>query len=145
MTEKELRDAVVHLARLAGWSVVWFPKVPVKRPGQSVQWQTPIGGDGKGWLDLVFHRERVLAVELKARQRDEGWTVTPEQQQWMDRWRIAGCRAYVWGISDLDDGTIQRELTEVRRRDPVVYENDPELVVTDDAVIHADQLTFDAR
>lgn len=118
MTEKELRDGVVEVAQAAGWSAFWVPKVPVKFQGQPVRWMTPIGGtDSKGWLDLLFVRERVLAVELKARERDRGWHVTPEQQRWIDRWRIAGVRAFVWGITDWTDGTIDRELTEHRRRD----------------------------
>lgn len=135
MTEKELRDAIVERARLAGWSATYFPKVPVKYDRQPVRWMTPVGGDGKGWLDMMFVRERVLAVEIKARKDSYDRKLPPEQQTWLDRWRIAGVRAFVWTPADLDDGTIDTELTTFIRRDPIVR---PDVVRTSTGHIPGD-------
>ena len=113
MTEKELRDAVVEAARAAGWTVAWWPKVPVKFTGQPVRWTTPIGGDSKGWLDMFLARERPLPVELKAREQDAGFHVTREQQEWIDRWAIMGVQALIWTPRDWPDNV----LAELTRRE----------------------------
>lgn len=120
MTEKELLGAVVERARATGWRVARFPKVPVKYDGQPVRWMTPVQADGKGWLDLLLLRERVLAIEIKARLDSYDRKLPPEQQAWFDAWRIAGVRAFVWVPANLDDGTIDAELSLVLRRDPIV-------------------------
>lgn len=120
MTEKELLGAIVERARGLGWRVARFPKVPVKYDRQPVRWMTPVEADGKGWLDLLLVRERVLAVEVKARQDSYDRVLPPEQQAWFDAWRIAGVRAFVWTPADWTDGTVDTELALVQRRDPVV-------------------------
>jgi len=120
VTERELRDAIIGAARAAGWAVHYTPKVPVKFPGQPVRWTTPIGGDGKGWLDLTMLRERILPVEIKARSQDAGYHVTAEQQQWIDRWAVVGVRAFIWTPRDWQDGTIDRELTRHDRQHRIV-------------------------
>lgn len=120
MTEKELLDAVVERARGLGWRVARFPKVPVKYPAQPVRWMTPVQADGKGWLDLLLVRERVLAVEIKAAEDSSDRRLPPAQQEWFDAWRIAGVRAFVWRPDDWRDGTVDRELADVIRRDPIV-------------------------
>lgn len=121
MKEKEFRDHVVELARTLGWSVNWFPKVPVKYPGQALRWTTPVMGDGKGWLDLFMLRERPLAVELKATETG-GVHVTPEQQEWLSRWHTAGVDAFVWTPRMLGEGgQIETELKRRERyRPPIV-------------------------
>lgn len=119
MTEKELRDAVIEAARTAGWRVAFWPKVPVKYQGQPVRWMTPIGGDAKGWLDLFMIRERPLPVELKGREQDAGYHVTPEQQQWIDAWSLIGVRALIWTPRDWPDAILAELTRRERFRSPV--------------------------
>lgn len=120
MTEKELLGAIVSRAQGLGWSVARFPKVPVKFPGQPVRWMTPVQADGKGWLDLLMVRERVLAVEVKAREDSYDRHLPADQQAWFDRWRIAGARVFVWTPADWREGHVDEELATVLRRDPIV-------------------------
>ena len=122
MKEKELLDAIVERARFCGWRVARFPAVPVKYPNQPVRWITPATADGKGWLDLLLLRERPLAIEVKARDDSYDRRLPPDQQAWFDAWRIAGVRAFVWRPEDLDNGTIDAELSLVLRRDPIVQD-----------------------
>lgn len=119
MTEKELRDSIVEAARAAGWAVMFVPKVPVKYQGQPIRWMNPIGGDGKGWLDLFLLRERPLAIEVKARESGAGYHVTPEQQAWLDRWHVAGINAFVWTIRDWPEVVLAELGRHERYRPPV--------------------------
>jgi hypothetical protein len=118
--EKELLDAIVERARFCGWRVARFPAVPVKYPGQPLRWMTPATADGKGWLDLLLLRERPLAIEIKAAADSSDRRLPIDQQAWLDAWRLAGVRAFVWRPEDLDNGVIDGELSLVLRRDPIV-------------------------
>ena len=64
MTEADLQQGVIQLARLFGYRVAHF------RPAQTAKgWRTPVQADGKGFPDLVMiHRERrrIIFAELKA-------------------------------------------------------------------------------
>ena len=47
MSERELQDAVIQLARLLGWRVAHF------RPAMTTRgWRTPVSADGAGFPDL---------------------------------------------------------------------------------------------
>ena len=93
--EDEWREEVIDAAHRFGWAVAYF------RPARTVdgQWRTPVGADGKGWLDLTLVRDRVLFVELK---RETG-VLEDEQRDWIRRLDDAGAEWYVWRPSQMDE------------------------------------------
>ena len=65
------------------------------------------GSSGRGFPDLVIAGRRgVVFVELKS----SAGSLTPEQRRWGSVLREAGQRWIVWRPSELDNGTIEREL-----------------------------------
>ena len=80
--------AVIGAARAGGWHAAHF------RPGltRSGEWRTAVQADGKGFVDLVLCRDRVLFIELKA----EAGRVSAAQAIWLDRLRAAGAEVYLW-------------------------------------------------
>lgn len=89
--ETELQQRVLDLAATFGWLTAHF------RPARTKSgWATPVGGDGKGFPDLVLvpppGRGRVIYRELKSR----GAKLTPEQEVWRDRLLDAGEDWAVW-------------------------------------------------
>ncbi len=91
-SEASFMAQVLALAKLRGFKTCHF------RPARTALggWRTPIQGDGKGFVDLVLVRERVLFCELKS---DTGRT-TPEQAAWVSNLRRAGQEVYVWRPKD---------------------------------------------
>jgi len=77
LTEKELTQAVIEMARAFGWRIAHFRSVETKRRG----WQTPFAGDGKGFPDLCCVRDRVVFIELKVGKNK----AEPEQQVWAEK------------------------------------------------------------
>lgn len=104
MTEEQLQDAVIDLARLTGWKVAHFRAA---RTGDG--WRTPVAADGKGFPDLVLvHPTRgVLFRELKS----ASGRATIDQRLWLEDLRDAGADARVWTPDDWQDGTIEDVLT----------------------------------
>lgn len=104
MTEAQLQDAVIELARLLGYRVAHF------RPAKTDRgWRTPVGGDGAGFPDLVLARPgRVLFVELKAGRG----RLRPEQVGWLDTLRAGGAETYLWKPGEWFDGDVERILRE---------------------------------
>jgi hypothetical protein len=98
---RELQRAVIELARRLGWRVAHFPPVPC-----SGSWRTPVAADGKGFLDLILLRERLLVVEVKG----DNDRLRREQKEWISAWRLAGFEPKVWTPAGWDDGTIRAEL-----------------------------------
>jgi hypothetical protein len=92
LSEADFMDQVIRYARLMGWRVAHFRKVRVQRGNGSVYWETPVAADGKGFLDLVLVRDRVVAVELKVGTNKPTW----EQEEWITAWTRAGVETYVW-------------------------------------------------
>ena len=91
-TEADFTRDVLHLAHLYGWRTAHF--LPgMNRRGK---WQTAVQGDGKGFLDLVLIRERIIWAELKS----ENGKVTPEQKDWIKSLTSAGQEVYVWKPSE---------------------------------------------
>lgn len=87
MTEKQLQASIVHAARALGWR-------------DASTWRSL--HSPKGWPDLVLARGlRLLIVELKA----EKGRLTPEQETWLEWWRIFGA-------------AVARELRKPRATDP---------------------------
>ena len=102
ITEDEWRDQVIDVAHTFGWSVAYF------RPARTERgWRTPVGADGKGWLDLTLVRERVIFAGLK---RETG-ELEPEQEEWKLRLEGACQEVYVWRPSDVDEviATLRRQ------------------------------------
>ena len=92
MTERQLQDAVVRLARMSGWLVYHTHDSR---------------GSAPGFPDLCLAREgRLVFAELKsARGR-----VTPAQRLWLDTLRAGPAEAYLWHPMDWLDGTVERLL-----------------------------------
>jgi hypothetical protein len=93
VSEKAFQADVVKLATLAGWAV--YHTFDSRR-------------SQKGFPDLVLVRERVIVAELKA----ETGKLTPEQDVWLDLFRVAKVSAFVWRPSQWAE--IVGVLTEVR-------------------------------
>lgn len=101
MTEAELQDAVIAMARLHGWLIAHF------RPARTAHgWRTPVAADGKGFPDLILARDRLVAAELKIHPRK----VTAEQREWLDALDQAGVETYVWTDRDWLTGRIDSVL-----------------------------------
>jgi hypothetical protein len=97
MTEADLQDAIVALARLRGWLVAHF------RPARTERgWRTPVAADGAGFPDLVLvHPEwgRLIVAECKS---DRG-RVTTDQMRWLAAFSAAGVETHIWRPEDLTD------------------------------------------
>jgi len=94
-TEDAWRDEVIEAAHAFGWSVAYF------RPARTERgWRTPVGADGKGWLDLTLVRERVIFAELKRQAVTE---LEPDQETWKLRLEGACQEVYVWRPGDMDE------------------------------------------
>lgn len=92
-TEAQFQKAVIELARLLNWKCAHF------RPARTKHgWRTPVAADGKGFVDLVLVRERVIWAEVK---RDKG-KLRSEQEQWRQALTAAGQEWYCWRPSDWD-------------------------------------------
>jgi hypothetical protein len=55
-----------------------------------------VQGDGRGFVDLILVRDRVVWAELKA----EAGRLTAEQEAWAESLRGAGQEVYCWKPSD---------------------------------------------
>jgi hypothetical protein len=104
MLEAELQDNVVELAHLLKWKAAHF------RPARTAHgWKTAVGYDGKGWVDLVLVRERIVFAEVKS----AAGRLSLEQVTWRDWLTAAGAEWHQWAPEQWHDGTIEAVL---RRR-----------------------------
>lgn len=92
---------VADYAQWQGWRVAHF-----RRARSNKGWRTPVARDGKGFVDFVMTRERVVYVECKT----DGGKMTKEQREWRDAIVAAGGEWYCWTPDDWD------EVQEVLRR-----------------------------
>lgn len=105
MSEKQLSSRIRYRAKKYGWLTVHFTQA---RVGGTTEdggtWATPVGGDSKGWPDLVLVKagHRLAFRELKK----ELGKLTPEQFDWLDLLDSCGYDAAVWRPSDLRSGVI---------------------------------------
>lgn len=97
MSEADLQQTVIEMARVYGWLVAHF------RPARTAKgWRTAIEGDA-GFPDLVLVRDgRVLFVELK----QENGKPSAAQGRWLSelcptRECARRVEVYVWRPSDL--------------------------------------------
>lgn len=91
MTERQLQEHVVALAKQLGWMVYHTYDSRRSQPG---------------FPDLVLVRGVVLYRELKA----VNGVLSPEQKAWLQCLRVAGADAGVWRPWHLLDGTVERAL-----------------------------------
>jgi hypothetical protein len=98
---RELQRAIIELARRLGWRVAHFPPVPCDG-----RWRTPVAADGKGFLDLILLRERLIVAEVKG----DTDRLRPEQKEWISAWRIAGFEPVVWTPALYDSGVVRAAL-----------------------------------
>ena len=92
MTERQLQDAVLQLARLTGW-LVYHTHCSIRSQ--------------PGFPDLVLVRgARVLWRELKSSRG----RLTAAQSEWLDRLTAAGQDADTWRPDDWMSGRVEREL-----------------------------------
>ena len=92
MTEAELQNAIIQLAKMSGWLVTHF------RPGimRSGRWATPLQGD-PGYPDLTMTRKgRLIFAELKSAKGK----VSPEQEQWLSALSECTVEVYTWRPED---------------------------------------------
>ncbi len=85
MTERELQDAIIEVAKLTGWMVYHT-------------WRSD--HSPAGFPDLVLVRDgRLIFAELKSAKGK----LTVNQRQWLRALERAGQEVYVWYPADLDD------------------------------------------
>lgn len=90
-SEERWQQFVLHIAKMTGWRTAHFRPAQTKRG----TWVTPVGGDGKGFPDLVLVKDHVAIFrELKT---NKG-VLSPEQKLWGaalgDSWGVWRPRDY---------------------------------------------------
>lgn len=93
--EKEFQDSVISIAQFYRWRVAYFHKVKMGK-----RWITPVGADGKGWLDLILcHEEQgiIIARELKI----VHGRVRPDQETWIRVLNACGVHSKIWTPKDM--------------------------------------------
>lgn len=91
VSEEQFQAQVLMLAKLTGWRSAHFRTAKTPRGHR-----TPVAGDGKGFLDTVLVRERVLFAELKVLPNE----TSSDQEDWIRALRNAGQEVYVWYPED---------------------------------------------
>lgn len=102
---KALQKAIIERARRTGWRVAHFPPISTTRGGRTY-WLTPVAADGRGFLDLMLVRERVVYAEVKG----DGDRIRPDQQAWITALRLAGQEVHVWTPASWRAGDVDRVL-----------------------------------
>lgn len=93
ITHDQLDHLFLKIAHGFGWKAAHF------RPAKTAKgWRTPVAGDGKGFLDWILTRDRVMAVELKTA-KDQ---LRPDQEEWVEAWKRAGVQVIVAWPKDWD-------------------------------------------
>lgn len=87
LTEAEFTERVIDFAQGNGWRSAHFRAARTEHG-----WRTAVSGDGKGFVDLVLVRERVVWCELKT---DKG-RLSPEQAAWRRVLLDAKQEVYLW-------------------------------------------------
>lgn len=98
ISEAELQEMVLETAQILGWYRAHFRPAKTKHG-----WRTAVGGDGKGFPDVMLVRERLVAVELKA----TGRYPNADQRTWRERLERAGVEYHLWRPADWYAGTIE--------------------------------------
>lgn len=94
ISEKDFQSQFEELAHLYHWHVAHF------RASRTLHgWATAVTADGKGFVDNVCVRDRVIWVELKV----EDAKLSEDQKAWNEWLKEAGQEVYVWYPSDWDE------------------------------------------
>jgi len=94
ITEADFLSQVIDLAHIFSWKVAHF------RPAMTKWgWRTAVAGDGAGFPDCVFARERIIWAELKT----ETGQPTLEQYEWLAALAEAGQEVYLWRPDDIGE------------------------------------------
>ena len=102
MTERQLQDAVIDMAKIFNWLVMH------QRPARTERgWRTAIQGD-PGFPDLVMVRgARLIFAELKSAKG----RVDFHQATWLNRLNLVpGVEQFCWRPEDWTSGTIEEIL-----------------------------------
>jgi len=109
MSEHTLYNRVRYRAKKYGWKFIHFTQAMVGGTTEDGgSWATPVGGDAKGFPDLMMLRpgREIAFAELKK----ELGKLSPEQLEWQGLLRTLGYDCFVWRPSDLRTGEIERFL-----------------------------------
>lgn len=103
--ERTFQLQVIDLAHVYGWKAAAIRTVLVKRPDESCYHETPMGADGKGWLDLFLvnptgapGRIWRCCAELKLADKHP----QPDQKLWLQWHEKTGTPSFVWRPVDLN-------------------------------------------
>ena len=102
MSERQLQDAIIELAKLLGWRIAHF------RPAMTREgWRTAVQGH-VGFPDLVLLRPpRLIFAELKSKKG----RVDFEQATWLNGLNeVKGVEQYCWRPADWELGTVEEVL-----------------------------------
>lgn len=104
-SEKEFQKRLIDFARSRSWGpIAHFRPARVLRRGKNT-YETPIGEDGKGFVDLVMLRERLVVIEAKVKKNKR----SPEQLAWAEALQRAGVEYYCFYPRDFKE--IERVLS----------------------------------
>ena len=98
VTEKGWLATIIEHAQAMGWVCAHFRPGMVSlvdRHGKPV-WVTPVQADGKGFVDLILARERIVYIEAKS----EAGKLSEAQEKWRDAILGAGGEWYCFRPSD---------------------------------------------
>lgn len=99
MNGGDLQRNIIEVGHTFGWRFAHFRSI---YNGRTKRWETPVGGDGMGFPDLVIvHPERgeLYYREIKAQYEK----VRPQQQQWGDWLLSAGQDWAIWRPKQWDE------------------------------------------
>lgn len=93
-THQELDNLFESVAHGFGWRTAHF------RPAMTGKgYRTAVSGDGRGFLDWLVLRERLVVVELKTK----GDKLRPDQKLWKAAWERIGAEVHVYWPKDWDE------------------------------------------
>lgn len=103
MTEAQLQELVISLARCYHWRVAHFRAARTNKG-----YRTPVAADGAGFPDLLMLKNgRLVVVELKS---DTG-KVARRQEEWLEAFYWADAEIATWRPADWINGEILRVLS----------------------------------
>ncbi len=97
--EAAFQQRLITFARSRGWGkIAHFRPARVMRRGKET-YETPIAEDGKGFVDLVLLRERLVVIEAKVKKRKRSkW-----QLEWAEALQRAGVEYYCFYPKDREE------------------------------------------
>lgn len=94
ITHEEFDHLFYQVAHGFGWRAAHF------RPAQTSKgYRTPVSGDGKGFLDWLCVRDRLVVIELKTK-KDK---LRPDQEEWKAAWEAIKAEVHVFWPKDWEE------------------------------------------